>query len=554
MNTGAHNSEAIIARVLLANGIDSSRHSQFLHPAYEEISDTYKAFNDIDRAVSRVKKAAEKRERVVIYGDFDVDGLTATAIMVRGLKRLGLEPSWYIPDRIKEGHGLNRRSITKLCQKNDLLITVDCAIADHQEAKYGQYLDCDIIITDHHTRDDYLPPAYATLFPPFELNTDFSGAGIAFKFVQALLADVDPEYAKSLLWLACLGTVVDCVAQTGENRVISHLGLKQLNDMTPMCIKAIAVQSDMVRPIDKRQITWKISPRLNSASRLGFTQVAADLLMSDESEVRKIKSLAGDLEIINRDRKETFEDYYQIALERVTDEHECIVVVFDGTSDGDARGIQGLLAARLSEQFNHRPTFVFTDAGNGYLSGSARCPKHEFTKIFTYLTTEAKGLIISGGGHSVVGGMSLFVEDLPEFKTQVDRALQLSALEQKQKAIPLDICDVSKSLYQSLALLEPYGDGDSPLFEIQATLGGKASRMGKAKDHLKFGVIDSKTQNRFEVIAWGMAQMYDHVGPESQGKKVTLHARLVLNSWNGTESIELDANQIILEDGTIYRR
>ena len=547
MSQTARSTDDILRTVLDANGIEAANQQQFLNPSYESISDTWKAFKGIESAVKRVKRAIECEERIVVWGDFDVDGLTSTSIMIRTLKYLGADPTWYIPDRKNESHGLNRKAVNEVCKQNDLMITVDCGITDIQEVKYAQHLGCDSIVTDHHNREDALPPAYSVLYPPIELETDFSGAGIAFKFAQALLADTDQNFAKTLLWLACLGTVVDCVAQSGENRVISHFGLQQLNDFTPNCIKALALESEMKRPIDKRQITWKLAPRVNSASRLGHTKLAAELLMCEENEIMRIRGLASQLEMVNAERKEVFETFYAKAESRVNEDTQSLVVVLDSVDDGDARGIQGLLAARLASNYEGRPAFVFTDVGDGYLSGSVRCPGYDFIKILTALQNEE--LVISGGGHSVVGGMSVYVENLEAIKHQIDKALKLSPIDENVKPIPLHINEVNEELYDSLSLLEPYGDGESPLFQIDAVLTGKALTFGKQKDHLKFAVTNEENDCKHEVLAWSQAKRIRDVGQRNKGVPVKILGRLAINSWSRERQLELDAKEIIVSNG-----
>lgn len=544
----------IIEDILNANGVPAMGHQNFLNPTYDMISDTSGQFPHMNIATQRVHEAIKKGERIIVWGDFDVDGLTATSIMIRTLQFLGAKPEWYVPDRRVEGHGMSRDKVKKECSNRDLLITVDCGIQNYQEIKYAQHLGCDVIVTDHHTPRDRIPDAEAILHTHDEMNTRFSGAGIAFKFAQALLKDTNPEAAESLLWLAMLGTVVDCVPQLHENRVISALGLKQINENTPACIRALAIESEMVRPINKSQISWKLAPLLNSASRLSMAQVAQNILLAREEDTQKILALASELGSINTERKEVLDKFYQLGLQKADEQFESkhaggtIVVVFDIEKDGDARGIQGILAARLAEEHLNMPTFVFTDIGDGVLVGSARTPKHKFSMLLD----SVEHLIIGGGGHSTVGGLSLFTENLPEFVEMLDDNYFSAQYPQEElnTGVPLTVSEIGMDLYKALEVLEPYGDGSSPLFEIKCFLTGKHSIMGQEQNHIKFEIQDTATEATCQVLAWKKAADMEDSFRTEQGKNAeyTICGRLKLNDWGGETNIEIEAAEIIREE------
>ena len=536
--------EFVIQSILQMNGVSESEQDNYLNPSYDSIADTYSHFNDINRAVERVKKSVKMEEPILIWGDFDVDGLTATSIMYRTLSFLGANVAWHIPDRVTEGHGLNRKDLERLCSHYDLMITVDCGIQNAQEIKYCQYLGCDVILTDHHNPEQTIPQPYATIVPPQSLNTDFSGAGIAFKFAQALLSDNDKgkRFARSLLWLACLGTIVDRVEQRNENRTISVLGLQQLNDRTPACIRALALETEMKRPINKSQITWKLSPILNSASRLGFANVAAKILNLKESETKEIVSLSKQLGKINKDRKKIFDKFYNLVLdgEAYYYDENFMCVIFDTDSGTDSKGIQGILAARLSGMYDNKPTFVFTNIGEGLLVGSARCPDHNFTEILL----NVNHLIISGGGHQNVGGLSMYAENFKEFSEVLNKAIPL-IVENKtnvEKNIELLISDISMSLYNSLSILEPYEHGDSPLFEIKGIMTGEYQIIGKDDSHIKFQITDGK--NPYTVLAWRQAEKILEDMKTSNMNEVTVQGRLKLNTWNNVSELQIEATSV----------
>ena len=359
-----------------------------------------------------------------------------------------------------------------------------------------------------------------------------------------------------------LGTVVDCVPQTHENRVISALGLQQINAKTPACIRALALQSDMKRPINKNQISWKLGPMLNSASRLSMAKVSQDILLAREEDTSKILGLAKELDGINEERKSILETFYRIAL-KLTEKQltlypkqKCIVIVFDLKEHGDPRGIQGILAARLSEAHFGMPTFVFTDIGDGILIGSARTPKHQFP----VLLDSVKHLITGGGGHSVVGGCSLFIENLSEFIEMINNNYHAAMYYPNEihNKIPLLVSEIDYELYVALSALEPYGDGDSPLFDIPCKLTAQHTIIGQKKNHIKFEITDGI--EKCDVLFWNKADdmkvAFDN--PENKDANYVVRGRLKMNDWTGEPVIEIEASEMVLiqdgepEDHEIY--
>lgn len=544
------NNESIIQSVLEMNGIPVSSRKEFLNPNYSSIEDTWSQFQNIQKAVDRVNSAIVNKERILIWGDFDVDGLTAFAIMYRTIKQLGGNPDWHIPDRRTDGHGLNRKNISNLCPNYDLMITVDCGIQNYQEIKYAQYLGCEVILTDHHLPEETLPLPYTILTPPESLKTDFSGAGIAFKFAQALLSKTgeNRRFAQSLLWLAFLGTVVDHVEQRNENRIISVLGLKQINEKTPACIRALARETGMVRPINKNQITWKLSPIINSASRLGFQEVAAQILIEEESETTTIIRLSKKLSEVNTSRKELFDKYYFAAINRdeIINDLNFVYIIFESEFGKDTRGLQGILAAKLSSTYENKPAFVFTDTGNGLISGSVRCPNHNFNAILP----EIEQIIISGGGHRHVGGLSMYIENFDEFASEVHKIIPTVYDNENliEKSIQLPISNISFDLYETLKVLEPYEHGDSPLFRIEGFMSKEYQVIGKDKTHIKFQITEGISG--FTVLGWGKAEeIISKIRnyPKTHKDdliKISVEGRLDINNWNNKSELQIIADSI----------
>ena len=297
----------VLAQILKDRGVhhDSDLH-QHLNPKYEYIDGTHTAFTDIDKAVARIQKAIHHQEMICVYGDFDVDGLTSTAILLKTIKAKGGIAFPYIPNRITQGHSLHRSAIQRIAEDASLIITVDCGINAVSEVEYANYLGCNVIITDHHPAGEILPSAHAVIVPPAKLYTDFSGAGIAFKPAQALLGDE----AKDLLGLAAIGTITDLVPQHYENRMISYLGLQQLNKDAGYGLSIMLERLDR-QDITTNAIRYILAPRLNSASRFGQADIAFNLLMTDQKDMAV--DYCEQLEDLNTQRKSEVDFLMQLA-------------------------------------------------------------------------------------------------------------------------------------------------------------------------------------------------------------------------------------------------
>ena len=547
----------ILNLILEQNGIDIKNQTEvdsFLTPDYASIAKTYEKFKDMTvHACGQVESTILDFDgNICVYGDFDVDGITATSIMYRTLKYLGAKRcTYYIPDRVKENHGLNRSALTDIAARGTkLLITVDCGINQRQEVEYARHLGMDVIVTDHHPPGetpviphyDIMKPLCFVLTTPEELKTEFSGAGIAFKFAQALCTrHQKPYFAESLLWLACLGTIVDCVPQHNENRTICVLGMRQLNEKTPACIRAIALNSGMERPIEKKDITWNISPRLSSASRLQ-KKTAAEILMLPENDTKKIMEKANTLEMINDTRKEIVKKQLSLIIEDIVTKHGYIVVVMDKTAH--SVGIQGLLASMLCSQHN-QTAFVFTDVGDGILHGSCRANSEcNITEVIRL--AHEKNLLIEGGGHVAAGGLSMYIENLQDLKEIINQGVHSLFMVGEKPTIPIPLPgnEINMDLFYSLRTLDPYPDGDSPLFSTIFILGDDAKQIGSDKSHLSFNV--RYDQNSFRVLAFGKGHRIQDFSDLPSGQQVKVIYRLMLNTWQNKRDLELQAEDFIM--------
>ena len=527
--------DQIIENYLSQKGIDTVDKRQFyINPNYRLIENTWKQIPGIEMAIQRIKTAIKNKEPICIYGDFDVDGLTATAILFKTLKYLGGKGFVYIPNRITEGHSLNRSAIKNISKKASLIITVDCGVTSFQEIEYTNYLGIDVIITDHHFMENKIPNAHSIITPPPELLTDFSGAGMSFKLCQGLLNNTDHELIPELITFAALGTITDCVEQNNENRVITNLGLRYFSEVKSPGLQQIIKNSNCKHPISEYDISWKISPRLNSASRLGKVSVASHTLFCEN----KLDAVfyADQLEKMNTDRKKIVEEFFKICRSKIFDSSAIILKFSDFVTKDNFKlhkGIQGILASKICGEYS-KPTFIFSETSEGILEGSARSlPGYSLTEIIE----ETRDLLISGGGHDLAGGMSLYLENLKEFKIRIHNYIsnkQLIPLSQISLVLPLLLSEVSFDLYSKILSLEPFGNEGVPIWLIKSKLSGQPKLMGSEGKHLSFQISDKK--NKVRVIGWGMGHRIKEL---SNLKNLELQCQIVLNEYQGHKSIEL---------------
>ena len=552
----------LISLVLESRGLftDAER-TRYLNPSYNDIRHSWKSFPDMEKAIARIFESISNNETICVYGDFDVDGLTATAILHKTLKQLNANVFYYIPDRTIHGHSLNREAILEISNQADLIITVDCGIGDIQEVEYARHLGLDVIITDHHPNESSrLPNAHSIIIPPEFLETDFSGAGIAFKLCQGLLANENDSLVMKLMALTALGTITDCVEQNNENRVICSIGLRELSTLNSPGLKKIIENADISLPVTEYDVSWKIAPRLNSASRMGAVDIASATLITEN--VYTSEKSADSLEILNDSRKKIIDKLYKIMEVKIDDRYPSIILVFNKEEKEEiknkidynisptrlCKGMQGLLAAKICGNYS-KPTIIFTDMGEGYLEGSARSiPGYDVSEM----VGRSRDLLVFGGGHPGAGGMSLYIENLEKLKKRIydytrnapDTSTKFNP-RQVQKPNFLELGEVCLELYHKIMELEPFGQYGIPLWRTFCKLEGEPRVIGKNQNHLSFNVTDG--ENVFRCLAWNMANRIDEL-KQSEDFNLVLDHRLTMNSWKNNISVELHVQNFHISD------
>ena len=502
---------------------------------------------DMGKAAARVKKALEKGEKIAVFGDYDVDGITATCLLTDFLRTLGGDVVPYIPGRIEEGYGLNALAIEGLKSEGvQLIITVDCGITADEEALLCKKCGIDLVITDHHECKDTLPQA-AAVVDPHQKNCTYphahlAGVGVAFKLAAAVSGDQE-AVLEQYCDLVCLGTVADVMPLQGENRTIVARGLQKLTNDPRPGIRALMAECGCTgQPVTASLIGYTLAPRINAAGRMGQVPVAVDLFLTDDAE--KAAGLAAELCKMNRQRQNVELEIYQDAVSRLQEPNPEVIVLAGETWH---QGVVGIVASRLAEEFSC-PTFLICMDGN---KGKASSRSYGGFNLFGALE-KLSHLLDNYGGHELAAGFTIARENIDLFRDKI-RLLsrEFSASEQCRTALEID-CEVTPELLtqknvDSLDDLEPSGTGcPRPVFymsrvrieQLSAVGGGKHLRLRLSKNGKSFGGIFFSTT----ACAAGVAE----------GDLVEIAFQSQINDFRGNRSVQL--NLVDIRQDTSFRQ
>jgi single-stranded-DNA-specific exonuclease len=519
--------------------IAKQRHltEDFLHPKYENLTDPYTIFG-MKEATNRIKKAVSNQEKVLIYGDYDVDGVTASVIMENALRLAGIkDPKIMLPDRFIDGYGMSPRLITRAKdEKITLVITVDCGSRNHEIIQELNELGIDTIVTDHHECTDDLPEALAIINPhrkdhPAENLQNLSGAGVAFKVAEGLAKEqlILNGQEKWLLDLVLLGTICDQMTLIGENRILGFYGIKVLGKTRRPGLREL-MKNAGVKSITSESIGFQIGPRLNAAGRLETAELSLNLLRTQSPT--EATALAMKLEELNKKRR-TEQRAATDEIIKNGQPKDASVIIETGKWH---EGILGIVAGRLVEKY-HKPAFVLTEIENGIYKGSGRSfGDFNLADALNY----AKDTIISGGGHAAAAGVRVYQKDLYAFREKMNfyyDSLHLKNQEQYFKShadFTIDsLQDFTLDFLDDLKLLEPYGAGnEEPIFHLTNATILEKRRMGEQHLRLDLQTNDEKTIKAvafFAPEAWFNLDSYD---------SYDFLIKPVENEWRGTRSIE----------------
>jgi len=540
----------VLAQILFNRGfVDPTEAAAFLNGTVAT-GDPFKMLG-MSKAVERIRRAIKKRELIVVYGDFDADGVTSTVLLVSVLKALGAEVKPYIPHRVDEGYGLNDNALRELAKRGvKLVITVDCGIRSLHEVETGNAAGLDMIVTDHHSVGPEVPRALAVINPKqagCKYGEDMlAGVGVTFKLAEALLRvakqsdKLAPLEVTDLLDLVAVGTVADLVPlNRGENRQLVIDGLAQLRQAKRPGIRAL-LDAAKVTPerVDAMGIGFVIGPRINAAGRLESAMLAYELLST--TDLAKATELAYQLQALNEKRQQLtreMQDYAQSVTGVEALEHGELPLIF-AAAPGFLQGIVGLVAGRLTESY-YRPSIV-VHYGEHESHGSCRSiPEFDITAALD----ECASLLIRHGGHAQAAGFALHNENLEQFKEQM-LAIAGSALKGKDLQPSLDIDaevplkQLDINLYDALRSMEPTGNSNlAPTLYARHLRVTDARRVGKDESHLKLRFSDGVTEK--DAIAFRMGDIADELPPY-----VDVAYQLDINEWNGTRRLELRVQDI----------
>ena len=505
----------ILADLLIGRGIKTeSAAKRFFRPMLNELIDPF-LMNDMDVAVDRLNDAMGRKERIMVYGDYDVDGCTAVALVYKFLQQFYSNIEYYIPDRYEEGYGISKKGLDYAAEQGvKLIIVLDCGIKAIDEINYAQELGIDFIICDHHVPDEELPPAVAILNPKREDSTypfkHLCGCGVGFKFMQAFAKNNGIPFSRliPLLDFCAVSIAADIVSMTGENRILAFHGLKQLNQNPSVGLKAIIEICGLTgRELTMSDIVFKIGPRINASGRMQSGIEAVDLLV--EKDFNRALAMATHINEYNEQRKDVdkqmTEEANQIIEKLESQKHHNSIVLYD---ENWKKGVVGIVASRMTELY-FRPTVVLTRSGD-LATGSAR-------SVAGYDIYDAvkscRDILENFGGHTYAVGLSLKIENIPEFRRRFQEYVNEHILPEQTEATldieeVVDFKDINKKLHNDLKKFAPHGpDNPKPLFCTRAVYDyGTSKVVGRQQEHIKLELVDSKSSNVMNGIAFGQSQ------------------------------------------------
>lgn len=531
----------LLASILVNRGIiDGEKINVFLNPTRKDFYNPF-LMPDMEIAVKRIVKAIENKEKIMIYGDYDADGITSITVLKKYLNEIGLKTGEYIPNRLNEGYGLNKDAISKIYNDGyKLMITVDCGISGLEEVDYANSLGMEIIITDHHEPAEKLPEAIAVIDAKRKDNkypfNQLAGVGVVFKLIQAISTELkleEKEYLK-YLDLVCIGTISDIVPLVDENRVIAKLGLKLIEKTKNIGLKTLLNIADL-RKIDSTAISFGVAPRINACGRMGFQEEALQLFLTEDSgEATKI---AKRLVQFNQERQAKEKQIFEEVIEKIEKDNKdkkCIVLAEENWH----HGIIGIVASKITEIY-YKPSILICLEGDKGKGSGRSIPGFD---LYTALT-KCSDYIEKFGGHSMAIGITIKKENFEKLKEAIEKYAQESNISDIMPIINIDkeinLKNINIEEVKSLELLEPFGEANKmPLFllrnlkidSIRALSGGK---------HLKLTL--KQDNNIVDAIGFNMGDLSKEY---LLGDKVDVVGTIEINSFGNKENIQINLKDI----------
>jgi single-stranded-DNA-specific exonuclease len=502
---------------------------------------------DMQLAVDRIQAAIKQRELVVVYGDYDADGVTSTALLTSALSQLGAKVTWYVPDRFHEGYGLNERAVQKLADEGaTLIVTVDCGIRAHAQTRYANNLGVDVIVTDHHLPDESLPEALAVIDPkqgdddyPYD---GFAGVGLAYKLVEALYESAGRDDTAQFLELVAIGTIADLAPLRSENRMLVSLGLENLNASNRMgCLALIELAGYRQGNLDSSSVGFGLGPRINAAGRMEHARHAVELLLTQDEF--RAKELALRLNDYNNKRRRITVENLELARQQSVADGSIPMLILASHADYH-EGVVGLAASRLVDEF-YRPAMLIKESAKIHKGSARSIPEFHITNALD----QCGDLLVKHGGHASAAGFSIKKENLSDFHEKMAElaTAQLEGEDLRPKIeleAEVEFSELTDELMEFLDQLAPFGEGNpSPLFGTRNAQVLSKRVVGADRRHLKLSL---RQGNRvFDAIAFGLAELYS-----SLGREVDIAYRFERNEFKGIQTMQLNMRDIRNAEGS----
>ena len=516
--------------------------TKFLNP---KRSDFYNPFGmpDMEKAINRILKAIDNNEKIIIYGDYDVDGITSVAVLKSFLEERGLDIGVYIPNRLNEGYGLNKDAVKNISENGyKLMITVDCGITAIEEVEYAKSLGIETIITDHHEPIEDLPNAVAVVDAKRKDNKyecrNLAGVGVVFKFIQALSIKMgldEKEYLK-YLDIVCVGTISDIVPLTDENRVIVKLGLKLVEQTRNLGLKEI-LQSCGYSKINSTTISFGVAPRINACGRMGHQEEALNLLLSKNPE--KVKELSLKLNEYNKTRQDIEKNIFQEAVDKIEKNNltkNSTLVVYGNNWH---HGVIGIVSSKITELY-FKPSILLSEEEGEYKGSGRSINGFDLHEALMQCSQSIKKF----GGHAMAVGITIEKDKIEEFEEVFEKIAKEKNVDKIIPIINVDaeikLDEINKEMVDSLKELEPYGEANKmPVFAFK-NLKIESIRALTNGKNLKLTVKDNK--NIVNAIGFNLGELAESY---KIGDKVDIVGNLEINSFNGIESIQINIKDIM---------
>ena len=536
------NISKLVASIIAGKGLKTDEEIEvFLHPRRTDFHNPF-LMPDMEKAANRIVEAIKNNEKVAIYGDYDVDGITSSTVLHRFLKDRGLNTNIYIPNRLCEGYGLNAEEIKKIAEEgHTLMITVDCGITGKAEVELAKSLGIDTIVTDHHEPPEELPEAIAVVDCKRKDNKypfrELAGVGVTFKLTQAIskILNLKEEENLKYLHIVCIGTISDIVPLVDENRTISKLGLMLLNQTKNVGLKVL-LESLGYKKIDSTAVSFGIAPRVNACGRMGHERVALELFLTDD--VKRARELAKELNDFNTKRQEIEKRIFEEALEQIKNGQEeknpCIIL----RKENWHHGVIGIVSSKITEMY-FKPSILMAIEGEDCKGSGRSIPGFDIHEALEKCNKNIKQF----GGHSMAIGITVESANFEAFKSSVLNYAKEKHIEDIVPVLNIDeklqLKDITMKDVQDLALLEPFGEANKPpLFQINNVKIETIRTLSEGK-HLKMDIKDDNT--KFGTIGFNLGSLANEY---KIGDKIDIAGYLEINSFGGRDSIQINIKDI----------